>query len=216
MYRVAAARSLVTAAAALALAVPLIGGVLVAGHSHIENFISELGAVRTEWGAIVSFGGFLPIGILTLAFLIVAAPLLGDRAGGMVGYWLLSCVGVAYVGAAFAPCDVGCPSPPTSARQFLHHLLGVVEYVGGGIGLLVFASGYFRNRPDGVARHLLLAAGIAVLVVFAGIATPALAPWHGLIQWVGEVALFGSLLQIGWRLARADSGSSAARYEQMP
>lgn len=206
MYRVYAARSLVTASATLAVAVPLVGGVLVSGHSHVENFISELGAVGTQWGAIVSFGGFLPIGMLTLAFLVVAAPLLGPRAGGMVGYWLLSCVGVAYVGAAFAPCDLGCPSPPTSPRQLLHNLLGILEYVGGGIGLLVFAGGYFQRRPDRVARIVLFASGAAVLGVFAGIATPALEAWHGLIQWVGEVALFGSLVLIGWRLARPESG----------
>jgi hypothetical protein len=122
----------------------------------------------------------------------------------MVGYWLLSCVGVAYVGAAFAPCDLGCPSPPTSPRQLLHNLLGILEYVGGGIGLLVFAGGYFQRRPDRVARNVLFASGVAVLGAFAGIATPGLGAWQGLIQWVGEVALFGSLVLIGWRLARPD------------
>jgi len=94
----------VTAVAALACAVPLIGGALVSGHSHVRDFISELGAVGTQWGAVVSFGGFLPIGLLTLAFLIVAAPLVDPRAGAKVGYYLLSCVGFAYLGAAFAPC----------------------------------------------------------------------------------------------------------------
>jgi hypothetical protein len=210
MKRIDAARVLVTVAAALAVAVPLMGGVLVPEHSHVANFISELGAVGTRWGAAVSFGGFLPIGLLALTFLVVAAPLLGPRRGGMIGYWLLSCVGIAYVGAAFAPCDVGCPSPPTSPRQLLHNLLGILEYVGGGVGLLVFASGYFRRRPGRPARNVLLVCGVATLLAFAGIATPGLEAWHGLIQWVGEVALFGSMLLIGWRIARVESGAIAA------
>lgn len=208
-YRVYAARSLVTAAAAFAFAVPVIGGVLVSGHSHVENFISELGAVGTQWGGVVSFGGFLPIGLLTLAFLIVAAPLVDPRAGGKLGYHLLSCVGLAYLGAAFAQCDLGCPAVPTSPRQLLHNLLGVLEYVGGGIGLLVFAGGHFQRRPDDVARNVLFASGAVVLGVFAGIAAPGLGAWHGLIQWVGEVALFGSLVLIGWRVARRESAASA-------
>ena len=209
MFRIYAVRSLVTAAAALALAVPLIGGELVSGHSHVQDFISELGAVGTQWGAAVSFGGFLPIGLLTLAFLVVAAPLVDARAGAKVGYYLLSCVGLAYLGAAFAPCDLGCPAVPTSSRQLLHNLLGILEYVGGGIGLLVFGGAYFQRRPDDFARNVLLAAGAVVLGAFAGIAAPDLGAWHGLIQWVGEVALFGSLLLIGWRLARPESRSSA-------
>ncbi len=200
--QVYAARLLATASAALAAAVPLLGGILVPGHSHVANFISELGAVGTQWGAAISFGGFLPIGMLTLAFLTVAAPLLGLKPGGTIGYWLLSSVGLAYIGAAFAPCDLGCPSPPSSARQLLHNVFGIVEYVGGGVGLLLFAGGYFQRRPDRVARNVLFAAGAAVLIVFAGIATPALQAWRGAIQWVGEAALFGSLVLIGWRLAR--------------
>jgi len=200
---------LVTASAVLALAVPLVGGVLVPGHSHVENFISELGAVGTQWGTAVSFGGFLPIGLVTLAFLVVAAPLVDPKAGGAVGYYLLSCVGIAYVGAAFAPCDLGCPSPPTSPRQLLHNLLGILEYVGGGTGLMMFAGGHFQRRPDRVAQNVLLASGATVLGVFAAIAAPGLAAWHGLIQWVGEVALFGSLVLIGWRLARPETSRYA-------
>lgn len=209
MYRVYGARTLVTASAVLALAVPLVGGVLVPGHSHVGNFIGELGAVGAEWGAVVSFGGFLPIGLVSLTFLMVAAPLVDPRAGARVGYCLLSCVGVAYVGAAFAPCDLGCPSPPTSPRQLLHNLLGILEYVGGGIGLMLFVGGYFQRRPDRPAQTVLFASGATALGVFAAISAPGLAAWHGLIQWVGEVALFGSLVLIGWRLARPKRGSSS-------
>jgi hypothetical protein len=201
----------VTAAAALALVVPLLGGVLVAGHSHARDFISELGAAGTQWGAAVSFGGFLPTGLLTLAFLLVAAPLVGARAAGKVGYYLLACVGVAYVGAAFAPCDLGCPAVPTSARQLVHNLLGVLEYGGGGIGLLLYGGSRFRHGSDRVARVVLSAAGVLVLAAFVGMASPGLGTWHGLIQWLGEIALFGSLLLIGWRLARPADATSERR-----
>jgi hypothetical protein len=200
--RVLVARSLAAASAALAVAVPVIGGVLVPEHSHVRDFISELGAVGTAWGGVVSLGGFQPTGLASLLFLIVAAPLVDPRGGAKAGYLLLSSVGIAYVGAAFAPCDIGCPAFPTSIRQLLHNLLGAVEYVGGGIGLLIFASTYFTRRPDRIAQRLLLAAGIVVLGAFQGVVTPGFEQWHGLIQRAGETALFGSLVLIGWRLAR--------------
>jgi hypothetical protein len=203
MGRVLVAKWLVTASAVLAAVVPVIGGLLVPGHSHVRDFISELGAVGAPWGSAVSFAGFLPTGLLSLLFLIVAAPLVDPRGWAKAGYLLLSSVGVAYVGAAFAPCDVGCPAVPTSLRQLLHNLLGTVEYVGGGIGLLIFASTYFARRPDRIAQPLLLVAGIVVLGAFQGIATPGFGQWHGLIQGVAETALFGALVLIGWRLARS-------------
>jgi hypothetical protein len=168
----------------LAVVVPVLGGLLVSGHSHVENFISELGAVGTPWGRAVSLGGFLPTG--------------------------LASIGVAYVGAAFAPCDPGCPAFPTSVRQLVHNLLGILEYLGGGIGLLVFAGTYFRQRRDRMAQGILFVAGVVVLATFAGIADPTLGAWHGLIQRVGETALFGSLLLIGWRLASGLHGRGCA------
>lgn len=199
MDRANTAKMLATAAACLALVVPLIGGFIVPGHSHGVNFISELGAVGTQWGAVISWAGFLPIGVLTLAFLIVAAPLLRLEGAARVGYWLLSFIGVAYVGSAFAPCDPGCPVSG-SPTQFVHNLLGLMEYLGGGIGLIVFSTSYFKNADQGMSQAVLFVAGVAVLAALAGITVPALGAWHGLIQRVGEVGLFGSLVLIGWRI----------------
>jgi hypothetical protein len=201
--RALAARWLAAAAAVLAVAVTVVGGMLVSGHSHVENFISELGAVGTPWGRAVSLGGFLPTGLVSLAFLVVAAPLVAPKGAAKMGYALLSSIGLAYVGAAFAPCDPGCPAFPTSVRQLVHNLLGILEYLGGGVGLLVFAGTNFRQRRDLMAQGILFVAGVVVLATFAGIADPTLGEWRGLIQRVGETALFGSLLLIGWRMARA-------------
>jgi hypothetical protein len=159
MDRANTAKTLATAAACLAVVVPLIGGFIVPGHSHVVNFISELGAAGTQWGAVVSWAGFLPIGVLTLGFLIFAAPLLRLQGAAKVGYWLLSFIGIAYVGSAFAPCDLGCPVSG-SPTQLVHNLLGLMEYLGGGVGLLVFSKCYFKDnagltRPSTATAFLL-------------------------------------------------------------
>ncbi len=199
MDRANTAKTLGTAAACLAVVVPLIGGFLVPGHSHVANFISELGAVGTQWGAVVSWAGFMPIGILTVGFLFVAAPLLRLQGPAKIGYWLLSFIGIAYVGSAFAPCDPGCPASG-SPTQLVHNLLGLMEYLGGGIGLLVFSTSYFKDASHGMLQSALFVAGVAVLAALTGIMMPGLGAWRGLIQWVGEVGLFGSIVLIGWRV----------------
>ena len=55
------ARSFSTAAAILAALVTVIGGALEPGHSHVSNYISELGARSAAHGELVSLWGFLPI-----------------------------------------------------------------------------------------------------------------------------------------------------------
>lgn len=199
MDRAYTAKTLATAAACLAVVVPLIGGFIVPGHSHVVNFISELGAVGTQWGAVVSWAGFLPIGVLTLGFLIVAAPLLRLQGAAKVGYWLLSFIGIAYVGSAFAPCDLGCPVSG-SPTQLAHNLMGLMEYLGGGIGLLVFSTSYFKDSNHDMLQSVLFFAGVIVLAALTGITMQTLSAWHGLIQWVGEVGLFGSVVLIAWRI----------------
>lgn len=63
---------LLTLALTTALLVPVIGGSLVDGYSPIETYISEPGAVGTQWGSLVSLGGFLTTGVLVILFLFVS------------------------------------------------------------------------------------------------------------------------------------------------
>jgi hypothetical protein len=121
----------------------------------------------------------------------------------------MSSVGLAYIGAAFAPCDVGCPSPPTSARQLLHNVFGIVEYVGGGLGLLLFAGVTLDVDRIASPERPLCGPGCG-RDRLRWDCDSALEAWHGAIQWVGEAALFGSLFLIGWRLARRQRAAGAA------
>ena len=79
--------------------VALVAGAARPGYRHCAQFISELGERGAPHGALVSFAGFLPIGVLAVAFCALAAgPLSGARA--RLGLLLLSGVGWAYVAAA--------------------------------------------------------------------------------------------------------------------
>lgn len=185
--------------AALALATPLLGAAARPGYSHCAQYISELGERGAADAAWVNLGGFLPIGVLTMLFAVLAA-VSAHSWRARAGLLLFSGVGCAYVVAAFFPCDPGCPSPG-SATQQIHSSGALLEYVGGGVGLWL-ASGA-RVRGAALApRRLALFAGAIALAAFAGMLAPSLTPQRGLVQRTAELALFGWLAAAGWSLAR--------------
>ena len=194
--------------------VPAVAGTLAQDYSHTANYISELGAIGMPLGGLVSFAGFLPIGLLVGVCLAAAAARSGVTGSERIGFFLLMSVALAYIGAAFARCDLGCPAQG-SGRQQMHNLLGVAEYIGGSAGLMFVSWGLPKAVPL-ASRGVLALAGIITLVAFVFMASPHLALWRGLAQRIAEAALFGSLLLIGWQPtmvqvpSRGGSGRAAA------
>ncbi len=185
------ARVAAIGAALWALAVVVIGGALTPGYSHVANYISELGATGSAVGAAVSYGGFLPVGLLSLTALVATLgrcehPVALRSAHG----WLVS-VPIAYLASAFARCDTACAG--VSSAQALHNLFGVAGYVGGAVALFVAALAYFRahRAPAGL---LLVGLGVAVLLALLTFGEPSTAHVHGATQRGAEVILFGFLL----------------------
>lgn len=200
MLRVALGRGAVSLAVLLAFVVTLVGGFLHPGYSHAADYISELGAVGAANGPLVSVAGFVPIGILIIAGLALIAP--GVQARGMArfGYWLLLANGVSYIGAAVAPCDLGCPAVG-SGRQAMHNLLGLLGYGVSGLGLLLLAGQAATGRSNRWITVALRIAGIVALGSPVLMGIPDLMPLRGLIQRIAECALFAALLLIAWRVA---------------
>lgn len=158
-------------------------------YSHIRHTISELG----ETGAIdqrrVSYGLFLPVGVLlTLAGLYTYLSASGGYSVGLAG--LSVSVGVGYIVAAFFPCDVGSPLSG-STRQQIHNLGGSVEYIGGALFLAAIAG----TRPDQGFDTL----GGGMLIGSVLLSVKSLFAWRGLIQRIIEICLFGSLILLSLR-----------------
>lgn len=205
MNRLLLARGLAVTAAAYAVLVIVAGAALKPGYSHVANFISELGASGTPYGSLVSLAGFLPVGLLLAAFLLLAAPFVRVRGTSRAGYWLLLSQAVAYVGVAFAPCDAGCPAEGSAIQQ-LHNLLSLLTYVAAGVGLFMLASAPSLSRTAKVA---LVLAGIGWLLAFFLMLSPGLAEWRGLIQRGAEAILWGVVLFIAFRMTSEQRNTPA-------
>jgi hypothetical protein len=195
------------AAAAWALAVPLLGGALEPGYSHLAQYISELGARGAMHARAVSALGFAPIGALMLAFLAAASTQLPRVPQTVFGTTALAMVGLAYLISAVFPCDPGCPSQGSRA-QAVHNLFGLLEYSGAFIGLRVLATG-FRSAPAwrGLAP-VTSAAAIAVAGAFIAMLSPGLEWCRGLSQRVAELAIFGWVALVSLHLLRSDAGAA--------
>ncbi len=179
------------------VAVTVIGGAVVPEHSHASNYISELGADGATYGKLFSFAGFLPIGLLALGYLAADARFIVVGRAAKLGFALMLFIPAAYIAAAFAPCDLGCPAVG-SGRQAIHNFFGVSEYLGGGIGLIIIGRAVRIVRWHEKLSIPLMLAGVIVLVAFQLMVRPELSEWRGLYQRIAETALFGSLLLMGW------------------
>ncbi|MEQ8954737.1 MAG: DUF998 domain-containing protein [Gammaproteobacteria bacterium] len=205
LNRITLLRLSALATALLALAVPLLGALFLPDYSHLADTISELGAFGTPTRNWVNYAGFLPIGLLVLVFVVLASPLLGNNRRAKVGLYMLLGIAVGYLGAVLAPCDTGCPAVGTT-RQAIHNSLGLIEYLGGGIGLILFSRAYFRERKQRFGHVFLVSAGILTLLALLLMMAP-LNPDHlGLNQRIAELCLFSSLVVIAWILPQTSPG----------
>ena len=184
---------------ALAVFYPLVlfgGAALKVDYSHISQYISELNATDSAWGWQIGFLGFLPLGLLGAVLLLVVAPPARLQGMSRVGCWLLIAEPIAYIGSAFAPCDLGCPSTG-SLSQNAHNIVSAATLPITTLGL-VFLSWNSRLAPVQRVGWLVLAVSFITLYAFALV--PDFAQWRGLLQRLAEGALYGSLCIISWKV----------------
>lgn len=181
-------------AAALTFIVTVAGGAATPGYSHKAQYISELGERGTTIGALVSYGGFLAIGIAALAALVLGLgmrtiePSLRSSAR-----WLLV-LPAAYIVAAFARCTAACAG--LDMAQVLHNLFGLAEYLGGAVALIVAGVASLARRRF-LRGLLLLLLSLVVLACVTGMFSP-VSGWHGASQRIAETILFGYLVFLVW------------------
>lgn len=190
------------AAVLFAIATPVLGAAARPGYSHASQFISELGESGAPNGAWISVAGFAPTGVFVLLFLAFAAPSFPRDRRTAIGLLCFAAVGVAYLVAAVARCDAGCPTTGSLA-QSVHTLFGVLEYVGALVGLLLLAAAFRRSARWGSLLPACIGAALLVAIGFAGMLDASLAAQRGVFQRVAEFGVFGWITWTSAALLRA-------------
>lgn len=207
----AVAGVLAVAAAVASMAMQLIAESARPDYDNASQLISELGERGTPDGALVSWAGFVPVGLLAIAFGLAACwALRADRrlawGAALVGLG----AGIAYVVSAFARCEPGCPSSGDLAQTIHNTLGGALEYLGAAAGMLVFGLRARRLPAWHIEAWISLLAVPVVLVLAGIIQQDSVADSRGVIQRVLEVVIFGWMVVIGNRLARDGAGVGPA------
>ena len=158
-------------------------------YSHIRNTISELGEYGDPLSPLVSFGFFLPVGVLVWLALYLAYPFSSNDSLTSAGLLAFASLGFGYVMSAFFPCDPGSPLFGTW-RQHAHNMAGFVEYLGSGTGLIIFGNVHMRAKLA-ISGTLLILSGMAVIVCLVLMSVPELSSVRGLVQRGAEVIIFG-------------------------
>ena len=197
-------RYLVVALAIFYLVVVYGGASLKDDYSHISQYISELNASGSSWSWQIGYLGFLPLGLLGFLLLLVVVPNAKLTGASYIGAWLLVAEPVAYIGSAFAPCDLGCPTAG-SLSQNIHNVLSVVTLSVSTLGL-VFLS--FNARLSLAKRTGWLALAVTFIALYTLALVPDLSPWKGLLQRLAEGILYGTLCIVGWRVLPAHEGAT--------
>jgi hypothetical membrane protein len=178
----------------------VLAGAATPGYSHLSQFISELGArgAPTEW--VVRLAGFLPAGVLLLAFCGLAYRALPLSRSTSLALGGLAVYAAGYLVAAAFPCDLGCRPPHPSPSQRIHNLVGMLGYLLAPASLFVLAR---AARAWPAARALTLAGYGAAALALLGLFTlnPA-APTVGLSQRLLEAAVLGWAALCGRYLAQ--------------
>lgn len=190
---------------ALALVVMVVGGLLHPGYQHASQYISELGALDAPHGRLISIAGFLPVAALVLAFLGFGWRTIAISRLAALGCLLLLGVAAGYAVAAFAPCDPGCPVEG-SARQALHNASGMLEYLGGGIGLLLIGFAFARSSQWRYVAAPSLVLGAVVLGALYLLGSGVIPALRGVWQRSAEGALFGWIALVSILLLRGRAG----------
>ncbi len=188
----------------LGIGLPTALGFAWPAYNPVSDFLSELGASGAPHGAIMNYAGFLPIGVLwALGALSLLA---GNRTALLwTGVLLLLGTSVSYIGAAFFPCDAGCPMEGSNS-QMMHNALGVIGYLTSPIGLAIIGVHFLRSNQSN-AGIISFAASAATLVGFVMMANPEMAGTRGAWQRLADFSLFIWLLVISVSL-RNDQFSS--------
>lgn len=152
------------------------------GYSHIRHTISELGEHDAIDSRVVSYGVFLPVGVLLLG--VAGLTVSAHPAHAMLAF----SIAVGYLVAAAFPCDPGSPVVG-SMRQAVHNIGGAIQYLGGAASLMWISQ--LSGNGFQIAAIVVLAA--ALVLSFEN-------RIRGINQRIAETILFAGLCYALWTM----------------
>lgn len=118
-------------------------------YSHFTQYISELGERGSSTEFIMRYAGFLPTGLMHMAFAAFLYVAFRGSRLAVIAAMLLAINGLARIGAGLFPCEPGCIGSELSLSQQLHSLsarIGFFALIGAAVTWGIFLRGYRSLR----------------------------------------------------------------------
>ena len=176
-------------------------GALRPAFSHYRQYISELGERASSTELIMRYTGFVPTGLLHIAFAAFLLVTFRGQRAATIGALLIALNGAARIAAGMFPCDLGCSLPQPSLDQRLHSWAATVGFLS--LIAAAFVWGWlFRcnERLRCLSSYTLITACVATLFVVLTSVSDATRAGTGLYERLSSGALSLWLLVFAARL----------------
>jgi hypothetical membrane protein len=181
--------------------IAVVSAALRPDYSHISNFISELGANGTSRAALMNYAGFIPAGLMLVAFGIALAATLPRDNLRIVVSILVALFGAGIVADGIIACDPGCPQAGGSLENLVHNLIAPIAFLCAIIAAAIVGVRYrsvseWRN----LSRYSLATSVVALCFLISLAASVESRLLTGLWQRLLLATLFSWLIVIGGRV----------------
>jgi hypothetical membrane protein len=124
--------------------VVIVAGAIRPDYSHLNQFISELGAAGTADAWVMNVLGFITSGVLMAGFGLATIRLLSSGRRSIIAGGLITLYGLCMIVAGIFPCDPGCPLPPPSVAATIHDRVSTVSLLAAVAGTGLWAVEFRR------------------------------------------------------------------------
>lgn len=192
-------------------AIIVVCGVLTPGYDHVNQFISELGAIGAPHANLMNYAGFMGGATLILLFAVGAVRALGRSPTAIAGAFLIGIFAVNMFAAGIWSCDAGCPTANGSPEQRLHDIVSVVAFPALILAALTLSAHFMKRRQWRYFGQYTLATGtVAIALLIAMVASEETRTATGLLQRLFLFVLFLWLGLLSVRLRRSTGTAGPA------
>ncbi len=186
----------------------IVGALLIDDYSIISQYISESFGSNTKYGWYLQYFGYVPSGIFTTLYCLLAPNFLPKSKwsrAGWLGLTFFYGIGALFVG--LFPCDEGCNVKliEPSIAQFIHTIFAALTYVFVPISILSIGLGLRKYKNyQGLSATAITAAVVSSTLILILFSNPE-SDYRGLFQRVIE------LIFIIWMVSSAVTLWSTSR-----
>jgi hypothetical membrane protein len=176
-------------------------------YSHVEQFISELGATGSENAPLMNFAGFVLGGLLITSFGVALLAKVPRRPVLLIASVLVGLFGLGVAVSGMISCDMGCPQGTGTTANLVHNTIAPIAFLCLIAASFIFGVCWWRQAGLRTLALYSLGTGVTSLVFLALLVSSLEArALTGLWQRLLLAALFCWCITVALRIGKVKNG----------